>query len=78
VAQTAYAWWLAVLAPFAAAGYRTGILHPDAVTLTDGYREVTISRGGWATPSPATATESDEGALSAADVETLHALMRVA
>ena len=64
MAQTAYAWWLAVLAPFAAAGYRTGILHPDAVPLTDGYREVTIPRGGWATPNLTTSTKSDEAALS--------------
>jgi hypothetical protein len=77
VTISGFVYWLEVLAPYAQAGYLTGALFPEAVYLTNGTDVVRLPRGGWAAPSLATSTESDEGALSAEEVKTLHALMRV-
>jgi hypothetical protein len=76
VAASAYAWWLRALAPFATAGYRTGVLDRHSVTLTDGLREIRIPRGSWTRASLNDAEPDDRDELGAEDKADAHRAVR--
>jgi hypothetical protein len=78
VAQSAYAWWVAALAPFAAHGYRQGWISDFDVELVDDYgRRVSIPRGGWTAAASIAAESDDRPELSTEDSATLASLMSI-